>query len=207
MAARPRFSASCTKISRSTTSSRAWASSSGVDRLALARAACCISASTRALGTGLPLTMATFCAAPRRAAARRPTRRRTRARTAWDFDFMGMGCLSAGAQRVGAGAPRRQAPAVRTVGYGAAVRARRARGRRWPARGCPAGISEAQGIIHEAMPRHARQAGEALARDAHAEVPAFARAGVAGVQVAVVLHLERGRLQRSAQRGFDVLAR
>ena len=61
VAARPRFSASCRKISRSTTSSRTCCSSSGVLGWPLLTA-CVISASTRALGTALPLTMAMFCA-------------------------------------------------------------------------------------------------------------------------------------------------
>ena len=42
------------------------------------------------------------------------------------------------------------------------------------------GHQQAQGIIHEAMSRHAAAAGETRTRDAHAEVLAFARAGMAG---------------------------
>jgi hypothetical protein len=56
----------------------------------------------------------------------------------------------------------------------------------------PAGINKRKGIIHEAVPRHAAAAREARTGDAHAEMPAFARAGMPGMQVAVVLHLDPG---------------
>jgi len=45
-------------------------------------------------------------------------------------------------------------------------------------------------IINEAMSGHARQAFEAWADDTHGEVSALARAGMAGVQMAVVLDLD-----------------
>ncbi|MCY1548696.1 hypothetical protein D9M68_848210 [compost metagenome] len=69
-AATPRFCASCMKISRSTTSSFSWARTSSVTGRPDA-ATCLASTSTRAVGTALPLTMATFCAAAQGAAARR----------------------------------------------------------------------------------------------------------------------------------------
>ena len=46
-----------------------------------------------------------------------------------------------------------------------------------------AGHQQAQSIIHEAVPRHAVAAAEPCTRDAHAEVPALARAGMSGMQV------------------------
>lgn len=59
-------------------------------------------------------------------------------------------------------------------------------------------------IINEAMPGDAGQAFEAPAHHDDAEVPAFARAGMAGVQVAVVLNLEAFRLQDCGQRCLDL---
>ena len=61
----------------------------------------------------------------------------------------------------------------------------------------------AEGIIHEAMSRRPCQSGEALAHDADVEMGDFAGAGVAGVQVGVVAHLQVLRLQGLAQQGFD----
>src|SRR3954462_14113393 len=58
----PCFSASWAKISRSTTWSLAWALTSGGTSCCPPRVAVLISASTRDMGTGLPLTVATFCA-------------------------------------------------------------------------------------------------------------------------------------------------
>ena len=60
-------------------------------------------------------------------------------------------------------------------------------------------------IINEAMPGHTRQALETQADDAYREVPAFARAGMAGMQVAVILHLEQIGLQRGLQLAPDVV--
>lgn len=60
------------------------------------------------------------------------------------------------------------------------------------------------GIIHKAMTGHARETGEARADDAHREMPPFARAGVAGVQVAVVDDLEGLGRQGRAQRSLDI---
>ena len=54
------------------------------------------------------------------------------------------------------------------------------------------------------MPGNPRKAFEALAGDGDAEVPAFPSAGMAGVQVAVVLNRERFRRERVAQGRFDV---
>jgi len=64
----------------------------------------------------------------------------------------------------------------------------------------------AEGIIYEPVPAHARQATEGFARDANAEVPALARTRMAGVQVAVVLHLETLWRQGGAQGALDVFA-
>ncbi len=61
-----------------------------------------------------------------------------------------------------------------------------------------------QRIIYEAMPGDAAEAIEAPADDAHAEVPSFTGACVAGVQMAVVLHLELGGRQGCSERGFDL---
>lgn len=61
-----------------------------------------------------------------------------------------------------------------------------------------------EGMIHEAMSRHPRAAGEALADDAHREVPPFASAGVARVQMAVVAHLELARCERRTKRRLDL---
>mmetsp|Transcript_57661 Transcript_57661/g.135734 ORF Transcript_57661/g.135734 Transcript_57661/m.135734 type:complete len:205 (+) Transcript_57661:1284-1898(+) len=58
----PRASAACMKISRRTTSSLTWASSSGERCCWPLLVTCWIRVSTRALGTGLPLTVAMFCA-------------------------------------------------------------------------------------------------------------------------------------------------
>ena len=44
----------------------------------------------------------------------------------------------------------------------------------------------AQGIIHKAMSRHPGQASQLHADDLHPEVRAFARAGMAGMQVAFI---------------------
>ncbi len=68
------------------------------------------------------------------------------------------------------------------------------------------GVQRTQGIIHKAMPRQPRQPGEAGAGDAHGEVTARARPGVAGVQVAVVLHDQDFGLQGGAQPLLDLRA-
>jgi hypothetical protein len=60
-----------------------------------------------------------------------------------------------------------------------------------------------QGIIYEAMTGHARPPFEAPAHHEDTEMAPFAGPRMAGVQVAVVAHLEGQRLQRGAQRGFD----
>jgi len=62
----------------------------------------------------------------------------------------------------------------------------------------------AQGIIHEPMLRHAGQAGEAATTNAHREMAAFPRAGMAGMQVAVVHHFQGLGLQRGMQRLLDL---
>ena len=61
-----------------------------------------------------------------------------------------------------------------------------------------------EAIINEAMPGHPREAIEAIADDPHREMAALARAGVAGVQVAVVLDREAGRLQTGCERPFEI---
>ena len=58
-------------------------------------------------------------------------------------------------------------------------------------------------IIYEPVPGNTRQTVEALGRDSHREVPAFAGAGVAGVQVAVVEDFEFQRRQCAKHRVFD----
>ncbi len=68
----------------------------------------------------------------------------------------------------------------------------------------PREINGSQGMIHEAMSRDARRAGEALADDAHRKMTTFARARMAGMQVAVVADFELDRLQRGAQCRLDV---
>src|SRR5439155_18056204 len=64
-----------------------------------------------------------------------------------------------------------------------------------------------QGIIYEAMPLDAAKAFEAPARDGDAEVAPFARAGVAGVEVAVVDDGEGDGRERIAQGGLDLRGR
>ena len=59
----------------------------------------------------------------------------------------------------------------------------------------PAGINERRASYTRRWRATRLTAREACAGDAHAEVPAFACAGMPGVQVAVVLHLDRGGLQ------------
>ena len=61
------------------------------------------------------------------------------------------------------------------------------------------GHQQAQSIIHEAMSRHAAAAGEPCTGDAHAEVPALAGTGMAGMQVAFVDDFE----QRGGKAGLD----
>ena len=52
------------------------------------------------------------------------------------------------------------------------------------------GDQQLQRIIYEAMPRNPRQPLKARAHDAHVEVTSFASAGMTGVQMAVVTHLD-----------------
>ena len=61
-----------------------------------------------------------------------------------------------------------------------------------------------QGIIYEAMARDAAEALELRACDGDAEVAPLARAGMAGVQVAVVDNSERLRSERGTQGRLDV---
>jgi hypothetical protein len=50
--------------------------------------------------------------------------------------------------------------------------------------------------IDQSMTREHREAREALRHDAHVEVPALARAGVARVRGAVIAHFKDERLER-----------
>ncbi len=68
----------------------------------------------------------------------------------------------------------------------------------------PARHQGVQGIIYEAMPGQAIEAFEAPAGDPHAEVAALAGAGMTGMAMAVVLHLERCWRQSLAKGGVDV---
>jgi len=61
-----------------------------------------------------------------------------------------------------------------------------------------------QGIIYEAMAGDPAEAFEARAGDGDAEVTSLARAGVAGMQVAVVDDDKRVGRERSAQRRLDI---
>jgi hypothetical protein len=61
----------------------------------------------------------------------------------------------------------------------------------------------AERIINEAMAGDPAQAFEASTDDADREVPAFTRAGMACMQVAVVLDLEPIGLERGREAGFD----
>jgi len=61
-----------------------------------------------------------------------------------------------------------------------------------------------QGIIYEAMALDATEAFEPGAGDRDAEMAPFARAGVAGMKVAVVDDRERLRSERGAQGRLDV---
>ena len=61
-----------------------------------------------------------------------------------------------------------------------------------------------EGIIYEAMAGDAAEVFEARAGDLDAEMAAIPSAGVAGVQVAVVLHRERFRSEGKLQRRFDL---
>jgi len=62
----------------------------------------------------------------------------------------------------------------------------------------------AQRIIHKTVSSHAAQAGEARTADVHREVPAFAGTGMAGMQMAVVVHLQLAGRQCLAQSVFDL---
>ena len=122
-------------------------SSSGVRCwLALACVACCISASTRALGTALPLTMAMFCACAASGSEQRDGQRQQRRATARDsfswadafHDGMGGGESAARMRGAMAGSSVRLA-------RGAGVDGQRVDALRHQRR---------EGIIYEAMPRH-----------------------------------------------------
>lgn len=62
----------------------------------------------------------------------------------------------------------------------------------------------AQTIIHKAMSGDPAQAGEGRADEADMEVPALARAGMAGMQVAVVAHGQFDHGQAFAQAGVEL---
>ena len=61
-----------------------------------------------------------------------------------------------------------------------------------------------QRIIHKAMSSYSAQAGEARAGQHHAEMSALARTGMAGMQVAVVVDLQRGGGERGLQAIVDL---
>jgi len=60
-----------------------------------------------------------------------------------------------------------------------------------------------QGIIHKAVPGHPRESLKACADDSHGVVTAFSSAGMAGVEVAVILNRQFRRLQGGSQRGLN----
>ena len=62
-------------------------------------------------------------------------------------------------------------------------------------------------MIHEAMSGHPRQAVEARADDPHAEVPPFAGARVAGMQVGIIANLQRLGLQGLCQQRLEARCR
>src|SRR6185503_6900449 len=201
----PRFSASCAKISRSTTSSRARVSSSG-DFCWPPRAAWLISRSTRALGTGLPLTVATFCASDASGAMAATAMHASR--TMRIDGVMGAAFREAVVEG-GVGAWAAGGPLAVRVGDRSSespggtefIGREGLDGQRMNAlRDQPV-----QGIIHEAMSRHAAHTNEARAGDSYRKVTAFARAGVAGVQVRIVGDVQGGGRERIAQHAFDVV--
>src|SRR5574337_550186 len=170
------------KISRATTSSLIWFSSSGVMGRP-ERSTCCFRASARSLGTALPLTMAMFCAAtgkaivPSMAAATRPDK----------------SCFFIGNPRIGnefAG-DWPTGPLIRAVSEsfnGDGV--------------CAMVNKNLQRIIHKPMLRHLALAGEQGGGDAYAKLGAKAgavRARVSFVLPAFVQHFELGWGQRFAQ--------
>ena len=192
----PFFSASCVKISRSTTWSLAWASISG-PTFWPARAACCSRLSTRALGTALPLTTAMFCACAANG-HQQGRRQGDECRThGLGIRLHVPGIFRWGAAGAGMAGCADELGQARDPGFGSTAGVSSLVGRmRLDGQRVDADRhQQAQRIIHKAMPRHAVQPGKARAGDAHAEMPALARTGMAGMQVAVVLHLQQFRLQ------------
>src|SRR5512134_945270 len=204
----PRFSASCAKISRSTTSSRARASSSG-DFCWPPRAAWLSRMSTRDFGTGLPLTVATFCASDASGAMAATAMQASRAMR---IDGVMVLPFARRCSIGGFAARRDEAPLVPRVGIepsdlpaGAEFTGLIARARVDRQRVDALWDQPVQGIIHEAMSRHAAHTNEARTGDSYRKVSAFACAGVAHVQMRIVIHRQLARLQRLAQRVLDVV--
>jgi hypothetical protein len=156
--------------------------------------------SARDFGTGLPFTVVMFCAWTAKGAASAIDMASTETRVTTDSFFMGfLPFRTEGCSR-GSLPWRRLAPAfVERVGStfagGAGI----------DGQGVDAAWNQGvQGIIYEAMPLQPGLADEAFADNSDAEVTALARTGVAGMQVAVILHFQRFGLQGFAQCGFDL---
>src|SRR5664279_2965105 len=151
--------------------------------------------STRAFGTGLPLTTAMFWAWASGATTAASTMLAAKMLFFMNVPFgRGGSCGSKGAE-----APARLARARCSA---------RRRGAGVDGDGVDAaGHQGVQGIIYEAVAGHPREAFEASAADRDAEMRSLACAGVTGVPGAVVHDGDRFGRQRGAQRRLDVAGR